>query len=93
MTEKWPEHEKLMKVKDKSQMIGDFLEWLGEQSFEISEYEECEDCGCEHLFPIRKNREQLLAEYFGIDLKVLEDEKQQMLDEVRKQNEIKDGKH
>lgn len=28
---KWPEHEKLEKISDKSQVVGDFLSWLAEE--------------------------------------------------------------
>jgi hypothetical protein len=88
---KYPECEKMKKVQSKSQAIGSFLEWLQSKKIElmtwlIPEYNEELD---EYLpeekgyYSINKNIEELLAEYFGIDLKKIEKEKRQMLDEIR----------
>ena len=67
---KYPECEKLQKVAEKSQVCGDFLNWL---SFEG------------HVEIItRKRTEELLAEYFKINLNKIEKEKQAMLDDIRK---------
>ena len=43
---KYPEHEKLEKVKDKSQACGEFLEWLlGPRGYQLGEYHEhVDDC-------------------------------------------------
>lgn len=54
-----------------------------------------EECGCEDhdrgnpnlLYPTSRRREALLADHFGIDLKVLEQEKRAMLDALRRANE------
>ena len=106
---KYPEHEKLAKIKDQSQAIGDFLEWLrtGEADptgFDRSIFlathevitEEYSATGEWHDLPkdkwyvgdrlvlFRYNMEELLARYFGIDLKKLEEEKKQMLEELRR---------
>jgi uncharacterized protein with NRDE domain len=82
MTE-YPEHEKLMKIKDKSQTIGDFLEWLGSEKeiylCSLVKYEGMK----EQLQYIQKRKEDLLAEFFKIDLAKLEAEKQQMLETMR----------
>lgn len=42
----YPEHEKLAKVKDKSQACGEFLEWLlGPQRYQLGQYHEhVDDC-------------------------------------------------
>lgn len=38
----YPEHEKLDEIKDQSQAIGEFLEWLGrEKSIELCEWRKC----------------------------------------------------
>jgi len=37
MTE-YPEHDKVQKIKDQSQAIGDFLEWLGGQGLHLAEF-------------------------------------------------------
>lgn len=98
---KYPEHDKLNAVKDKSQIIGEFLDWLPRYGVEV-------DPALGPLsiayYPLRGNGgmdgserrevmydapvtiEKLLAGYFGIDLKKLEAEKRQILDELRTVN-------
>lgn len=77
---KFPEHEKLSAVQDKSQAIGEFLEWLtGERGYEIAEYTDSSDWP----LPVRYNTQSLLAEFFGIDLVKLDDEKRCMIDAIQ----------
>lgn len=62
----YPEHDKLIKIADKSQAIGEFMSWLeDEKGFVISDTVD------------------LLAEYFEIDLKKIEEEKNTMIEELR----------
>jgi len=75
---RYKEHEKLQAVKDKSQEIGDFLEWCNNKGIFLGEYDRFDE-----LVPIRKNTETMLAEYFKINLKKLEQEKRDMLDNFR----------
>ena len=88
---RYPEHEKLAKIKDQSQSIGEFLEWLADdQRVLFRKRHECdnhcdEDCdsdGCE--VPYWTRVEDLLAVYFEIDPKKLSIEKDEMLAEIRK---------
>lgn len=99
-TQKYPEHEKLQVVKDKSQSIGNFLEWIrSTKNLHIAKWIDVE---YENVNPITNKKttytreelwiqpydvNKLLAEYFNIDLKKLEEEKQQMLTEIRKLSE------
>ncbi len=95
MTTQYPEHDKLRKVKDKSQEMGYFLDWLSSTNIVLCKIhthdEGCKDddgdnyCGYheDEYTSIRVGPEQLLSEYFNIDLKKLEEEKQQMLEEIR----------
>lgn len=79
---KTPELDKMLAVKDKSQEIGAFLDSLSEQGYAICEhkqYGEDEWDGPSGYHPVRKNIEQLLAEYFNIDLKKCEEERQAIL--------------
>lgn len=78
---KYPEHEKLQKVKDESQAQGEFLEWLREQGVWLCRMDED---GL--LYPTYTRIEDFLAEYHGIDLKVIEQEKREMLEEFREMN-------
>lgn len=76
-----PEHDKLRAVSDKSQVIGDFIVWLGFHGVVLARWGEYD------LEPINRSVDTWLAMYFGIDLKKLEAEKRALLDEVRKLNE------
>jgi len=100
-----PEHEKLKLIKDKSQAIGEFIEWLEhDKKIHLSKVHthgpECEgwdpdrecynpgfDARCEffdgQLYFASVNIVDLLAEFFEIDRRKLEDEKLAMLEEFR----------
>lgn len=83
MSNQYPEHEKLQKIQDQSQMIGDFLSWLQEEKgLSLCSYQ-----GEKHKIdlwcPTDANTSKLLADYFEIDEKKLEEEKQKMLQELR----------
>lgn len=94
-----PEHDKLRAVSDKSQAIGQFIEWLQDRGIVLARYHEHEEscydegeirvCGTRagDLVPDYSTIETRLAAYFKIDLKKLEAEKRALLDEVRKLNE------
>jgi len=79
----YPQHEKMEKITHKSQAIGEFLEWL-KGRYEIAEW----DTGGQRdqLQIVRKRTEELLAEYFEIDLDLVEREKLEMLDKIREAN-------
>jgi len=68
----YPECEKMAAVRDKSQECGMFLDWLEE-----NEYVEVET---------HKSREELLAEFYDIDLRKVEEERRVMLDAIRDAN-------
>lgn len=74
----YPECEKMAAIREKSQGIGEFLDWLSERGIILASY--YEEAG---LSPRHTNIEQLLAEYFNIDLNKVEKEKQAMLAELR----------
>lgn len=112
----YPEHAKMRAIKDRAQVVGDFIEWIQSEyntdfavwktsswicdiHGEIAENrvgrkELCPDCPAdayrkvfwrpEGYYPIRKSTEQLLAEFFDIDLHKIEAEKRAMLDTIRK---------
>lgn len=82
-----PELEKVIAVKETSQAIGKFLDWLeGEFEATVVEdvYDEEEDETNSVPVSLRLTREKLLALYFKIDLEKVEDEKQALLAELRK---------
>jgi hypothetical protein len=96
-----PTLDKLKSVSDKSQAIGAFLEWLqSEQKVQLMRYHEhndsCRDeddedefvCGLDdEMFPNHSSIEQLLADYFEIDLKEVEKERRALLDWQRELND------
>lgn len=84
MKSKYLEHEKLQAVKNPLQEIGQFLEWLrGEENMFLGkEVDPCEECD-RYIEEERFNIESLLAQYFEIDLEVIEQEKQQMLKDLQ----------
>lgn len=73
----YPEHERMSTIVDKSQAIGEFLEWLNE----TKGYRICKNLAGE-LWPIRTDTEHLLAEYYGINLRKLESEKREMIHDI-----------
>lgn len=91
----YPEHDKLQSVKDRSQIIGDFLSWLQEeQSVVLAKSHKhnanCIEngdrvCGVEkgQLVPVFCSIPQWLAKYFDVDEAKLEEEKRAMLDKLR----------
>ncbi len=104
----YPECKKMKKVREKSQVIGDFLQWLQEGEVEqnlplkrsifLAAYcvksedhrgrkleEEDWELG-EDIVPYSYNAERLLAEFFDIDLAKVEKERQEILEDVQKQN-------
>jgi hypothetical protein len=90
-----PECEKLKAVQEKSQAIGEFLEWLTtEKGYFIQESRTriipAEDSlsgkaySVQNIGPIRESWERLLAEFFEIDLDKVEQEKRALLEEIRR---------
>lgn len=93
---KYPECERLQAVKEKSQAIGEFINWLHEEKgILLAEYhthdETCNGgngCGIYSAQPIpwRYNIERLLAEYFSIDLDKVQAEKEAILENLRRKD-------
>lgn len=81
----YPEHEKMKAVEGKSQSIGYFIDTLQEKGMFICKFLSDEGPHGGLYIPQTQSIEQLLAEHFEIDLKVIEQEKQAMLEEFREQ--------
>ena len=87
-----PECEKMAGARaEGSQTIGAFLDWLQNERkppivlAEYSNINEYDDDGAimgDMLLPVRQRIEELLAEYFGVDLKKVEEERRQILDDL-----------
>jgi hypothetical protein len=80
----YPEHAKLSAVKDQSQVVGAFLDWLtGVRMLVLCESTDSFD----HPYvPAGGSIEKLLAEYFKIDRDKIEVEKRDMLARLRAAN-------
>lgn len=79
----YPEHEKLKALGGQNQLIGDFLEWLQINNYTICAWNDRRNRG--EYIPSRNNINAWIGEFFEIDENVLEKEKLQMLEQIRKQ--------
>ena len=95
----YPEHEKQRKVLEKSHAIGEFLDWLEcgdayDRPVRLACTPTQDDLESGHRFvrdnglliPFHMSKQRMLAKFFDIDETKLEEEKQAMLDECRRQN-------
>ena len=92
---KFHEHDKLSEISAQSQSCGEFLDWLRDEKsavlYQWAEWEEEREYGwpskkrgtysvkIEKYVPFSYSITKLLAEFFEIDLKLVEDEKEAML--------------
>jgi len=77
----YPECEKIAAVQDKSNVLGEFLDFLDSKGIELAKYG---GLGGEELYPIYPGKEQLLADFFGIDLVKVEQERRAILADLQK---------
>lgn len=87
-----PELDKLAAVREKSQLIGDFLEWLQGEGLVICEWHDKQYVNGKLVqpagyYPVQRRMDQLLADYFGINLKAVERERQAVLNAIRRDAE------
>ena len=78
---------KMSKIKDTSQKIGEFLEWIGHREPKLFLCELDQDA--EQYWPSYPDIEKLLAEFYEIDLNEVEKERRQILDAIREENNRK----
>lgn len=86
----YPEHEKLKRIVDQSEKLGEFIEWLEGQGIFFATADPREDRLGGHVL-ITESTTQLLARYFQIDLNVIEREKRAMLDALREKRAMLDA--
>ena len=72
----YPEHDKLMKVREESQIIGSFLDFC---DYTLCYYSKRYD----EFIPTDLSIEEILAEFFNIDLDIINQEKMEMLEQMR----------
>ena len=83
----YPEHEKVKALYREIEAIREFMEWLKEEKeVTLARWDETdvEEGG---LHVVNYHITDLLEEFFGIDPAKIEAEKQEMLDEIRKERE------
>lgn len=79
----YPELEKVQANSEKSQAIGEFIDWLQDEK-KIVLYKWDDEVSEHHPVPDRTPITQLLAEFFGVDMKKVEVERQQILKSLQK---------
>lgn len=88
---RWPEHRKLELLDGKNQVIGEFVEWLGGEGFTICTWrdedtESDEDDTRTGFWADYRRPAAWIAAFFGIDERVLEQEKRDMLEQIMEAN-------
>lgn len=84
---KYPEHVKLAEISDKSQVVGEFVDWMVEtKGIVLAQYVK-DDMDHERLRPNWVPLMNLLAEFFDIDQNKIEQEKRAMLEVQRALND------
>lgn len=78
----YPELEKIQAVKETSQAIGEFLAWLSGQGIILGRFEAVDGLDGEWIMPIYRQNNQLLADYFNIDLNKVEKERMALIESL-----------
>ena len=77
----------MLAVTDDSHKLGEFLDWLREDQHielcKLNDYDLSDKPQRSEYFPVRFPLEQLLAYYFKIDLKKVEQERRAILAQLR----------
>jgi hypothetical protein len=81
-----PELNKRSTVLDDAHKIGEFLDWLSGKGIWLARYQRWEDYRDEMLTIISTSNEQLLADYFVIDLLKIDQEQKAILEWIRSQS-------
>lgn len=77
----YPEHDRLAKISDRTQAVGDFLDWASTEGWQLAEHDDGYS-----FRPIGWSRERLIGAWAEIDPDKLEAEKRAMLDLLRAKN-------
>jgi hypothetical protein len=75
-----PNLDKALEIKERSQAIGEFLEWCHEKGWWLAEFPKERD----YMLPIKENNiQKILAEFFGLDYEAMSREQEAVLKWVR----------
>jgi len=80
---KTPNLDKVQEVSDQSHQIGEFLEWLENNDIVLAQFHRPTQLPADCLMPLNKKIEEILADYFEIDLVQMEKEKCMLLEKLR----------
>lgn len=83
MTTDYPQSEKLSIIQDRREAIAQFVDW----AFEEHDMELALREGDDRLYPISGRLDDLILEFFGVDLAELEKERRAMLADLRGEND------
>lgn len=75
---KYPLHDKMKSLSVERDTVNDFIDWLSASGFWI-----CELGENDRFYPTMKGNGTIIANYFGIDLKAWDAEKDLLLEEIR----------
>lgn len=75
-----PECNRMLEIRERSQAIGEFLEWLNEENIILCNYPVE---GSDLYHPASQNTHILLHKFFNLDPDVIEAEKRAVLEHVR----------
>ena len=78
-----PECDKIVALQDKTQILSEFVDWLGVNGYAICSLEETPGYPKEQWVSLRKSFEQLFADYCEIDLAKAEQERRALLEAIR----------
>lgn len=85
----YPEHQKLKAISHDSNAIGAFLDWLPQAGIALHDLNAPKQMEqwemrtlSDEFYPVRKSIQDILAEYFKIDQKLIDQEKQAMMDSL-----------
>jgi len=77
-----PELDKMLAVRDKAQILGEFIDYLSEKGYRICTMEEGEDEWGEYV-PEYQTTEQWMAGFLNIDLVKCEEERSALLKQIQ----------
>jgi len=80
---KTPALDKMASVRNESQKIGEFLEYLGQRRIILCEETDPPLSYDAPYMPVNQDTEQLLADFFEIDLKACEEERRAILKAIQ----------
>ena len=79
-----PTLDKILELREQSQIVGEFLDWLGEQGIHLGRYPTRSDgSSSDFMLPIFEGHDALLHRFFGIDSDAEETERRAVLEYVR----------